>query len=370
MTTRPDAEASEPTRTDPSIDTTPPRLSTLDRLLPLWIGVAMLAGLALGRIFPDLNDQLDRVKIGTVSLPIAIGLLLMMYPVLAKVKYSSIGHIVTDRQSLAMSLVLNWIIGPAIMFTLAWLMLPDLPEYRTGLIIVGLARCIAMVLIWNDLACGNRELAAILVALNSVFQILAFSLLGWFYLQVLPGWLGLDSKGIDVTVWEIAKSVLVFLGIPLLAGFLTRTFGERAKGTEWYEERFLPRIGPVALYGLLFTIVILFALQGDRITNQPVDVARIALPLLAYFAIMWFGSFALGLRLHLPYDKNASIAFTAAGNNFELAIAVCIGVFGVSSGQALAGVVGPLIEVPVLVALVYVSLAARRRYYPAIANRT
>lgn len=357
--------SSESPTIDPNPDATPPRLSTLDRLLPVWIGVAMLAGLALGRIFPDLNDQLDRVKIGTVSLPIAIGLLLMMYPVLAKVKYSRIGHIVTDRQSLAMSLVLNWIIGPAVMFTLAWLMLPDLPEYRTGLIIVGLARCIAMVLIWNDLACGNRELAAILVALNSVFQILAFSLLGWFYLQVLPGWLGLDSNGIDVTVWEIAKSVLVFLGIPLLAGFLTRTFGERAKGTEWYEQKFLPRIGPVALYGLLFTIVILFALQGDRITNQPVDVARIALPLLAYFAIMWFGSFALGLRLHLPYDKNASIAFTAAGNNFELAIAVCIGVFGVSSGQALAGVVGPLIEVPVLVALVYVSLAARRRYYSA-----
>ncbi len=344
------------------------RLSTLDRLLPVWIGVAMLAGLALGRIFPDLNDQLDRVKVGTVSLPIAIGLLLMMYPVLAKVKYSRIGHVVTDRRSLAMSLVLNWVVGPAVMFTLAWLMLPDLPEYRTGLIIVGLARCIAMVLIWNDLACGSSELAAVLVALNSVFQILAFSLLGWFYLQVLPGWLGLDSNGIDVTVWEIAKSVLVFLGIPLLAGFLTRTFGERAKGTEWYEQRFLPRIGPVALYGLLFTIVILFALQGDRITNQPVDVARIALPLLAYFAIMWFGSFALGLRMRLPYDKNASIAFTAAGNNFELAIAVCIGVFGVSSGQALAGVVGPLIEVPVLVALVYVSLAARRRYYPLAAG--
>ena len=224
---------------------------------------------------------------------------------------------------------------------------------------------IAMVLVWNDLACGDRELAAVLVALNSVFQILAFSLLGWFYLDVLPGWLGLDSDGIDITVWEIAKSVLIFLGIPLLAGFLTRTFGERAKGTEWYEERFIPRIGPVALYGLLFTIVILFALQGERITDQPLDVARIALPLLAYFAIMWFGTFAIGLRLRLPYDRNASVAFTAAGNNFELAIAVAIGVFGVSSGQALAGVVGPLIEVPVLVGLVYVSLAARRRFYAA-----
>jgi arsenite transporter len=347
----------------------PGRLSTLDRLLPLWIGIAMVAGLALGRIFPDLDDTLDEVKIDSVSLPIAIGLLLMMYPVLAKVKYSRIGHVVADRRSLTLSLVLNWVVGPAVMFALAWLMLPDLPEYRTGLIIVGLARCIAMVLVWNDLACGNRELAAVLVAINSIFQIVAFSILGWFYLDLLPGWLGLDSDGIDITVWEIAKSVLIFLGIPLLAGFLTRTFGERAKGTQWYEERFIPRIAPVALYGLLFTIVILFALQGERITEQPFDVARIALPLLAYFAIMWFGTFALGLRLGMPYDRNASIAFTAAGNNFELGIAVAIGVFGVSSGQALAGVVGPLVEVPVLVGLVYVSLAARRRYYPNVSAR-
>ena len=341
----------------------PGKLSTLDRLLPVWIGLAMLAGLLLGRAFPGLDDTLEKVKIDTVSLPIALGLLLMMYPVLAKVKYTRIGHVVADRRSLAMSLVLNWVVGPAVMFTLAWLLLPDLPEYRTGLIIVGLARCIAMVLIWNDLACGNRELAAVLVALNSLFQILAFSLLGYFYLELLPGWLGLDSDGIDVTVGEIAKSVLIFLGIPLLAGFLPRTFGERAKGTEWYEQRFLPRIAPIALYGLLFTIVILFALQGDRITNQPLDVVRIALPLLAYFGIMWFGSFFLGLRLGLDYDRNAAIAFTAAGNNFELAIAVAIGVFGVASGQALAGVVGPLIEVPVLVGLVYVSLRLRRRYY-------
>jgi arsenite transporter len=342
----------------------PAALSMLDRLLPVWIGIAMVVGIVLGRVFTGLDDTLDNVKVGTVSLPIAIGLLLMMYPVLAKVKYSRISHVVDDRRTLTLSLVLNWLIGPALMFTLAWLTLSDLPEYRTGLIIVGLARCIAMVLIWNDLACGDRELAAILVAINSIFQILAFSLLGWFYLDALPRWLGLRADGIDITVWEIAKSVLIFLGIPLLAGFLTRTFGERAKGTEWYEQRFLPRIGPVALYGLLFTIVILFALQGERITDQPLDVARIALPLLAYFIVMWFGSFAIGLRLKLPYDRNASVAFTAAGNNFELAIAVAIGVFGVSSGQALAGVVGPLIEVPVLVGLVYVSLAAKRRFYP------
>jgi ACR3 family arsenite transporter len=338
-------------------------LSVLDRFLPLWIGAAMLLGVVLGRVFTGLDDTLDKVKIDTVSLPIAIGLIAMMYPVLAKVKYRSIGTVI-DRRSLVMSLVLNWLIGPALMFTLAWLLLPDLPEYRTGLIIVGLARCIAMVLIWNDLASGSRELAAVLVAINSLFQIAAYSLLGYFYLELLPGWLGLDSDGIDVTIWEITKSVLIFLGIPLLAGFLTRTYGERAKGTQWYEEQFIPRIAPVALYGLLFTIVILFALQGDAITNAPFDVARIAVPLVVYFAIMWTGSFAAGLKMGFPYDRNTSIAFTAAGNNFELAIAVAIGVFGVSSGQALAGVVGPLIEVPVLVGLVYVALWARRRYYP------
>ncbi|MFZ9628284.1 MAG: ACR3 family arsenite efflux transporter [Ilumatobacteraceae bacterium] len=337
------------------------RLSTLDRLLPVWIGAAMAGGLLLGRLIPDLNDALDRVKVGTVSLPIAIGLLMMMYPVLAKVRYTSIGRVVADRRSLVLSLVLNWIIGPAVMFALAWVLLPDLPDYRTGLVIVGLARCIAMVLIWNDLACGDRELAAVLVALNSVFQILAFSLLGWFYLEVLPRWLGLDTAGIDVTVGEIATSVLVFLGIPLVAGFLTRTLGERAKGTEWYERRLIPRLAPWALYGLLFTIVILFALQGETITDRPLDVVRIALPLLVYFVVMWFGSFGIARRMGLPYDRTTAIAFTAAGNNFELAIAVAIGVFGVSSGQALAGVVGPLIEVPVLVALVYVSLALRRR---------
>ncbi|MEO6125438.1 MAG: ACR3 family arsenite efflux transporter [Ilumatobacteraceae bacterium] len=340
------------------------KLSTLDRFLPLWIGLAMALGIGLGKIFTGLNVTLEKVKVDTVSLPIAIGLFAMMYPVLAKVKYRSMGTVLGDRRCLVMSLTLNWIIGPALMFTLAWLLLPDLPEYRTGLIIVGLARCIAMVLIWNDLACGDRELAAVLVAINSVFQILAFSLLGYFYLELLPGWLGLDSNGIDITVRQIAKSVLIFLGIPLLAGFLTRLIGERSKGTEWYETKFIPRIGPIALYGLLFTIVILFALQGERITNEPLDVARIALPLLVYFAVMWFGSFFTGLRMGIPYERNASIAFTAAGNNFELAIAVAIGVFGVSSGQALAGIVGPLIEVPVLVALVSVSLWARRRYYP------
>ena len=341
------------------------RLSNLDRFLPLWIGAAMVAGLVLGRLIPDLNDWLDEVKMGSVSLPIAIGLLVMMYPVLAKVRYSQIGEIATDRKLMGISLVLNWLIGPALMFTLAWLMLPDLPSYRTGLIIIGLARCIAMVLIWNDLACGDREAAAVLVALNSVFQIVAYAVLGYFYLELLPGWLGLDTAALDVSMWDIAKIVLVFLGIPLAAGYLTRRWGERTRGVEWYETRFLPRIGPWALYGLLFTVVVLFALQGETITAQPVDVARIALPLLAYFGLMWVISFALGLRVGLTYEKNTTVAFTAASNNFELAIAVAIGVFGVTSGEALAGVVGPLIEVPVLVGLVYVALWARGRYYGA-----
>lgn len=341
------------------------RLSRLDRFLPVWIIAAMAVGLGLGRLIPDLNDWLDAVKIGTVSLPIAIGLLAMMYPVLAKVRYSQVGEIAADRKLMATSLVLNWVVGPALMFALAWLMLPDLPEYRTGLIIVGLARCIAMVLIWNDLACGDREAAAVLVALNSVFQILAYAVLGYFYLELLPGWLGFDTASLDVSMWEIAKIVLIFLGVPLAAGYLTRRWGERTHGIDWYETRFLPKIGPLALYGLLFTIVILFALQGETITSQPTDVVRIALPLLAYFALMWGISFALGLRLGFSYAKNTTVAFTAAGNNFELAIAVAIGVFGVTSGQALAGVVGPLIEVPVLVGLVYVALWARHRFYSA-----
>ncbi|MGY1742049.1 MULTISPECIES: ACR3 family arsenite efflux transporter [unclassified Blastococcus] len=340
------------------------RLSTLDRFLPVWILAAMAGGLLLGRLVPGLDDALDAVRVGEVSLPIAIGLLLMMYPVLAKVRYSELDRVTGDRRLLVASLVLNWLLGPALMFALAWLLLPDLPEYRTGLVIVGLARCIAMVLIWNDLSCGDREAAAVLVAINSVFQIVAFAALGWFYLQVLPGWLGLETTSAEFSFWAILLSVLVFLGIPLVAGFVTRTIGERTHGREHYESRVLPRIGPIALYGLLFTIVMLFALQGEAITSRPWDVARIALPLLAYFALMFGGSFLLGMRLRLGYAKTTTLAFTAAGNNFELAIAVAIGTFGVTSGQALAGVVGPLIEVPVLVALVYVALRAGRRFFP------
>jgi arsenate reductase len=339
------------------------RLSTLDRFLPVWIAAAMAAGLLLGRLIPGLGSALSSVAVHGISLPIAIGLLVMMYPVLAKVRYDRLDEVTGDRRLLVTSLALNWLIGPAVMFALAWLLLPDLPEYRTGLIIVGLARCIAMVIIWNDLACGDREAAAVLVALNSLFQVAMFAALGWFYLSVLPGWLGLPQTGIAVSPWQIAQSVLIFLGVPLLAGYLSRRIGERSRGRDWYESRFLPRIGPWALYGLLFTIVVLFALQGHQITSRPWDVARIAIPLLAYFAIMWAGGYALGLLLRLGYARTTTLAFTAAGNNFELAIAVAIATYGATSGQALAGVVGPLIEVPVLVGLVYVSLALRSRVF-------
>nr|WP_281361812.1 ACR3 family arsenite efflux transporter [Nakamurella aerolata] len=334
----------------------------MDRFLPVWIIAAMLGGILLGRLVPGLDQGLSAVEIDGVSLPIALGLLVMMYPVLAKVRYDRLGTVTRDKRMLVSSLVLNWIVGPALMFALAWLLLPDLPEYRTGLIIVGLARCIAMVIIWNDLACGDREAAAVLVAINSVFQVVAFAALGWFYLSVLPGWLGLAQTQLDVSAWKIAGSVLIFLGIPLVAGYLSRRLGEKAKGRDWYEHRFLSKVGPWALYGLLFTIVILFALQGRQITAHPLDVARIALPLLVYFALMWGGGYLLGRTIGLSYERTTTLAFTAAGNNFELAIAVAIATFGVTSGQALAGVVGPLIEVPVLVALVYVSLALRKRF--------
>jgi ACR3 family arsenite transporter len=338
------------------------RLSLFDRFLPVWIGVAMVAGLLLGRFIPALGSDLNRVQVDGISLPIALGLLVMMYPVLAKVRYDHLDSVTADRKLLLSSLLLNWVLGPALMFALAWLLLPDLPEYRTGLVIVGLARCIAMVIIWNDLACGDREAAAVLVALNSIFQVVMFAALGWFYLSVLPGWLGLVQSALSASPWQIAKSVLIFLGVPLVAGYLSRRVGEKVNGRSWYESAFLPKVGPWALYGLLFTIVILFALQGHQITSRPIDVVRIALPLLVYFAVMWGGGFALGAALGLGYPRTTTLAFTAAGNNFELAIAVAIATFGATSGQALAGVVGPLIEVPALVALVYVSLSLRWRF--------
>ena len=339
------------------------RLPRMDRFLPAWILVAMAAGLALGALAPGLGSALEAVKVGQVSLPIAVGLLVMMYPVLAKVRYDRAHRVLADRKLMIASLVLNWVLAPAFMFVLAWVFLPDLPEYRTGLVIVGLARCIAMVLIWNDLACGDRESAAVLVLLNSMFQVLAFGALGWFYLQVLPAWLGLPTTSAEFSFQTITASVLMFLGIPLIAGFLTRTLGERLKGRTWYEGRFLPRLGPWALYGLLFTITVLFALQGGTILARPLDVARIAVPLLVYFAVVFTAGMLAGKLLGLGYARTTTLAFTAAGNNFELAIAVAIGTFGVTSGQALAGVVGPLIEVPALLGLVYAALWARTRYF-------
>ena len=358
-------QTQQPVELEPSVLR---QLSTLDRFLPVWIGLAMVTGLALGRLLPGLNSALDKIKIDTTSLPIAIGLLGMMYPVLAKVRYNRLGDVTADKPLVASSLLLNWVIGPALMFALAWVFLPDLPEFRAGLILIGLARCIAMVLIWNALACGDGEAAAVLVVLNSIFQVAAYSLLGYFYLELLPGWLGLEQLSINFEIWDIAKSVLIFLGIPLAAGFLTSVIGRRKKGDAWYEDKFLPRIGPFALYSLLFTVVVLFAIQGESITSQPLDVVRMVIPLLAYFGLMWTAASAWGRLQNLGYPKTATLAFTAAGNNFELAIAVAIATFGVQSGQALAGVVGPLVEVPVLIALVYVSLWARRRFFDAGGN--
>ncbi|MGG7443896.1 ACR3 family arsenite efflux transporter [Zafaria sp. J156] len=338
-------------------------LATLDRWLPAWILAAMAVGLGIGRLVPGLGVALESVQLAGVSLPIALGLLVMMYPVLAKVRFHETRRVVGDRKLMATSLVINWLLAPALMFGLAWLFLPDLPEYRTGLIIVGLARCIAMVLIWNDLACGDREAAAVLVAVNSVFQVAAFGALGWFYLQALPDWLGLPTTSAEFSVGAITLSVLVFLGVPLAAGYLSRTVGERTRGRDWYESSFLPRIGPWALYGLLFTIVVLFALQGDAVIARPLDVARIAVPLLVYFVVVFGASMVIGRGLGMGYARTTTLSFTAAGNNFELAIAVSIATFGAASGQALAGVVGPLIEVPVLVALVYAALWSRR-FFP------
>jgi ACR3 family arsenite transporter len=339
------------TMTSPAVTTAPTRLGTVDRFLPVWILLAMAVGLVLAVFVPAVGDALHSFQVGSVSVPIAVGLLVMMYPVLAKVRYSNTRGVTGDRTLLVSSLVLNWVLGPALMFALAWMLLPDLPEYRTGLIIVGLARCIAMVLIWNDLACGDREAAAFLVAVNSVFQVVAFSALGWFYLQILPAWLGLAATSASFSIVAITASVLVFLGIPLVAGYASRRIGEATGGRDWYEATFLPKVSPFALYGLLFTIVMLFALQGQQVVDRPLDVARIAVPLLVYFVVMFGVGFGLGKLIGLTYQRTTTLAFTAAGNNFEL---------------ALAGIVGPLIEVPALVALVYVALWLRPRLFAAV----
>ncbi len=344
------------------------RLSLLDRFLPLWIFVAMAAGVILGKIFPDIQDTFDSLRIDTVSFPIAIGLLWMMYPVLAKVKYEELGNLRGQGRLFGVSVLQNWIIGPALMFALAWLFLSDYPEYRTGLIIVGLARCIAMVLIWNMLAGGNNEDCAVLVALNSVFQIIMYSPLAYFYLKFLPELFGADTAEVGVTMGDIAKSVLIFLGIPLAAGIITRFTLIRQRGREWYDGEFAPRLGRTAIIGLLFTIVVMFSMQGEKIVDNPVDVLRIAMPLLVYFGIMFALSFYMSRRMGFHYDETATLSFTAASNNFELAIAVAVGAFGIASGEALATVVGPLIEVPVLIGLVYVALWLGRRFYKGDAS--
>lgn len=332
------------------------RMSLLDRLLPAWILAAMIAGLLIGRYIPAVNEVLETLEIGSLSIPIAVGLLVMMYPPLAKVRYDKAVAIAADARLMGTSLILNWVIGPLFMFSLAWIFLPDQSELRTGLIIVGLARCIAMVLVWSDLSCGDREATAVLVAINAVFQVLMFAVLGWFYLVVLPTWLGLDSESVQFSFTTIAISVVIFLGVPLLAGIISRFIGERAKGRDWYENVFLPKISPLALLGLLYTIVLLFALQGKQITENPWAVIRVALPLVLYFLGMFALALVVAKAMGMNYAMSASVAFTAAGNNFELAIAVAIGTFGTASGEALAGTIGPLVEVPVLVGLVYALL--------------